>query len=204
MRNLLSLLFCLLSVSVNLHSQNKSGIIVGSGIGFESYSTNTNSKDFKIGIKNKISYNYDVQLGYRFRFEAGNAPTSKIFFDVDPLLKLQAFKTTKEYPTGKGGYNSPSVEAPDINFQFAISPSANYRITNRLFAGVGVEPTWNIVTNGKHFDIPAFCRVGYSFKRVELALTYRQGFLNVLDKDAFDKGRASDLNISLFIPLFTK
>lgn len=101
MRNLLSLLFCLLLVSVNLHSQNKSGIIVGSGIGFESYSTNTNSKDFKIGIKNKISYNYDVQLGYRFRFESGNAPTSKYSLTLTRCLNYRLLKPQKNIQPAK-------------------------------------------------------------------------------------------------------
>lgn len=185
-------------VSITCMAQSQSGLLLGAGIGFESLSPNTSNSEYKKGTQFDCSYNYNVQLGYRFRFQ--NPTHERLFFDIDPLMKLQVMKDRTFYPGSSSDYTSVTAEATDINFQIALSPSINYRLFNRFYAGIGVEPTWNIVTDGKHFDIPAFARVGYSFGKVELALTYRQGFLNVIDDAQYDKGRISDLNIGLFIP----
>lgn len=202
MKKIIMLLVCTLLSIANNYAQNKSGLLIGGGIGFENTSLNPHSNNFIKGIKSEHYNNFNAQIGYRFRLETGNE--NKLFFDIDPMLKAQFLKT-KDVNPNASGYSSPkSVEAHDLNLQFAISPSINYRITDRFFVGASIEPTYNIVTDGKRFDFPVLGKVGYSFNTFELAISYRQGFMNVLDKTNLKKGMTSDLSISLFIPFFSK
>lgn len=196
------MLFSLLTIST-CFSQNQSGIIFGGGLGFETIAQNSQHKDMKNGELFDSSYNYNFQLGYRFRF--GDFPNAKLFFDIDPLIKLQTLKNKTFYLNTNEEYASVMVESHDINFQLAVSPTINYKLFKTLYIGIGIEPTWNIVTEGKAFDFPVVGRIGYSFKgKVELALTYRQGLVNTVNKNLYKKGLLSDLNIGFFIPLHTK
>lgn len=205
MNRFFKVLVLLLVAAAPCFAQSQSGILVGAGLGFESLSRNLNHPDYIVDrVQFHSNYKYNVQLGYRFRFES--AKNDRLFFDVDPLLKLQTFRNTKFYPSLNDDiYRVSHVSAPDVNFQLALSPSVNYKLFKGLYAGIGVEPTWNMVTEGKHFDIPVFGRLGYNINGIiEFAVTYRQGFLNVIDDKAFTKGRTSDLNIGIYIPLWRK
>lgn len=190
-------------VSVHCFSQSQSGLLVLAVILSNPIPAPTNNPEFLEGKQFNSSYNYNLQIGYRFRFE--NPRHDRIFFDVDPLIKLQTFKNVSFSPGTSADYTSVTAEARDINFQLAVSPSVNYLFFKRVYLGMGVEPTWNIVTEGKHFDIPVFGRIGYSLKgKMELAVTYRHGFLNVIDDSKYNKGRISDLSVGIFIPFYIK
>lgn len=201
MKKLLLLLSII--VAIPAFSQNSNGLLLGGGIGFESLSMNVNNSDYLKGKRFYSTYQYNLSLGYRFRIESFNC--NKLFFDIDPLLRLQTLNNETFFPGSNTDYTTVTATAHDINFQLAVSPSANYKLFNGLYVGLGIEPTWNIITNGKHFDIPVFARIGYDINhKIEFAVTYRQGFMNTIDKNVFDKGRTSDLNISVFIPFHIK
>ena len=170
-------------------------------IGFEHTTPNLTYADYQKGMRFSDSYKYNVELGYRFRF--AQFACERLFIDVDPLMRLQTFKSQSFTPGAGSDYNSGPyvVESNKVNFQLAVSPSVNFRLIKGFYVGAGVEPTWNIVTDGKHFDIPVFGRLGYDFGRIGLAATYGQGSLNVIDDKNFDKGRTSSRDFSLFVPV---
>lgn len=194
------LIICFLIVSIHSYSQLRTGILVGGGIGLEqNLSVNKNNTEFLKGVQFKDTYLYNVLLGYRFRFE--NQSHKNLFFDIDPLLKLQTFKSSDFEPGNTNDYTSVTKEAHYLNFQLAVSASANYKIFKELYVGLGIEPTWNIVTDGKPFDIPILGKIGYNFNnKVDISLTYRQGFTNTINDSKYSKGRTSDIYLSIFIP----
>ena len=195
-KKFICLLYALV-LSVNLSAQTKSGLLAGVGMGFEKLSMDEMNADYEKGVRFDDIYNYNLHLGYRFRFE----PSRKLFFDIDPLMKLQALKSWDYYPPIKTNpYASATVIARNVNFQLAVSSTFNLRLTEQFYIGVGVEPTLNIVTDGKPFDIPVLGRVGFDLGKVDVAVTYRQGFMNVVHDQKYKIGRTSDVNVSLFIP----
>ena len=181
-------------------AQVRHGLLFGAGIGFENLKMDTKSADYLNGIRWNDEYDYNLHLGYRFRFE--EAEKGKWFFDVDPLMRLQKLKSYTFYPEEKDKlYSEMSVETNDLNFQIALSVSANYKVFKELYVGAGIEPMANIVTNGKHFDIPVVGKIGYNIgNKIDIALVYRQGFLNTVGKDIYKRGRLSDLGVSIFVP----
>lgn len=193
------LVFCFLLFSCSVFAQTEHGLLIGGGIGFENISINSNNPDFQKGQRFNSTYKYNLFVGYKFRFE--NQRNDQLFFDIDPLLRLQTLENETFFPGSSADYTSVTALAKDINFQLGVASSLNYKLFNSFFAGIGIEPTWNIVTEGKHFDIPILVRIGYQFSRkIELDITYRYGFLNTIDKQLFEKGRMSDVNLSIFIP----
>lgn len=186
------------------YAQTQSGILFGGGLGFENTSLDKSNPTY---IKGKVfsdSYSYSTFLGYRFRFE--NVSNKNLFFDIDPLMKLQVFKSSiipllYQNPP----YSEIIEESHKVNYALAISSSINYRISGGLYIGAGIEPTWNIVTDGKHLDAPVLGRIGYNCHgKVDFALTYKHGFTNVINTDRYTKGRISDLSLSVFIPFKSK
>lgn len=189
-----------ISMSVCSYAQTQSGILFGGGLGFENRTMNKGNSEYLKGTRFKDTYDYSGFLGYRFRFE--NAANKSLFFDIDPLMKLQVFKSI-DYPQSASIFKE--IDSHNINYALAISSSINYLISGGLYIGVGIEPTWNIVTDGKHFDAPVLGRIGYNCHgKVDFALTYKQGFTNVINTDRYTKGRISDLSLSVFIPFKSK
>lgn len=198
----LVMLICFLTVSFHSFAQLRTGLLVGGGMGFENTSINKHAEEYSSGVRFDDDHVCDFLVGYRFRFE--NKIHSKLFFDIDPLLKLQVFQD-RTYYSGTSTHVFVAVEAKDINFQLAASLSANYKIVCGLYAGLGLEPTWNIVTEGKHFDAPVLGRIGYNINnKIDFAVTYRQGFTNTVNTSRYSKGRTSDLWLSIFIPFTCK
>lgn len=198
------LLYCFLALSLNSFSQIRTGLLIGGGIGFEQgISVDKNNTEFLNGTLFSDTYSYNALLGYRFRFE--NRTHNNLFFDVDPVLKLQTFLSSDFVPGDGNIYTSVTKESHFVNFSFAVSSSVNYSIIKGLYAGFGIEPTWNIVTDAKPFDIPIFGRVGYNVNnKIDFAITYKQGFTNVINDNRYSKGNVSDLNLSIFIPFTLK
>lgn len=193
-----------LAISLNSFSQMRTGLLVGGGIGFEhGRSINKNNAEFQAGTVFSDTYSCNALLGYRFRFE--NNRHSNLFFDVDPLFKLQTFKSSDFVPENGSNYTSVTKESHFLNLAFALSSSINYSIINGLYVGLGVETTWNIVTDGKSFDIPIFGRLGYNMNnKIDFAITYKQGFTNVINDNRYNRGNISDINLSVFIPFTSK
>lgn len=188
------------------YSQLRTGLLVGGGLGFErNLSPNLNNplifEEIQNGVKFLSEYQFNLMLGYRFRME--NRRYKKWFYDVDPLINAKVFKSTKEYYTN--GVQGGSVIAHDMNLSFAVFSSINYKLVKGLYAGIGVEPTWYIASEGKAFDIPLLWKIGYNVNnKIDFAINYRLGFTNSVDSKTFQKGQISDLNISVFIPFTLK
>lgn len=133
-----------------------------------------------------------MQLGYRFRFE--DKKHTKWFYDIDPLINVKVFKSKEVVDGGR-------IEGNDANLSLALSSSANYKIVKGLYAGIGLEPTWYVASDGKKFDIPLLWKVGYNINnKIDLSVNYRFGFTNTIDTEKYNKGQVSDCNISIFIP----
>jgi len=205
-RNILLFLLVLTFVSVETFAQVKTGLLIGGGLGFEQgLKINKNYPPIlKKGAYIDDNYQYDGLLGYRIRFE--NKEHQSLFFDVDPLVNLKVYESKDYYPKDEIPYGPPSwIKSHNVNFSFAISSSINYKIISGLYIGAGIEPTWNIITDGKTFDAPILGRIGFNANnKIDFALTYRQGLTNSLNDNRYTKGRVSDINISVFIPFTSK
>lgn len=182
----------------------QTGLLVGGGLGFEhnltpdlSHSDIWQEKEYM--LEYKYEYQFGASLGYRFRIE--NGKNNRLFYDIDLLLDAKVFKNTKSYYLDHE--IASRVTAHDANLAFSLSPSVNYKLIKGLYAGIGIEPTWYMIptTDGKKFDIPLIWKVGYNINnRIDFAINYRLGFINVVDDRIYKKGHISDLNLSIFIP----
>lgn len=191
------LLILFLLVTMSGYAQLRTGLLVGAGMGFDRNVT-PNMKNSSImeqvtkGAKFYEDYKLNLQLGYRFRFE--DKKHTKWFYDIDPLINVKVFKSKEIVDGGR-------IEGNDANLSLALSSSANYKIVKGLYAGIGLEPTWYVASDGKAFDIPLLWKVGYNINnKIDLSVNYRFGFTNTIDTEKYNKGQVSDCNISIFIP----
>ena len=93
------------------------------------------------------------------------------------------------------------VEANDANLSLALSSSVNYKIVKGLYAGLGLEPTWYVASDGKKFDIPLLWKVGYNINnKIDISVNYRLGLYKYDRYREVQEGTNSDCNISVFIP----
>ena len=151
-------------------------------------------------VQYAYDYQYGLSLGYRFRIE--NERNDWLFYDLDAWLNGKVFEWETLYLEEYNGYRVKAI-SHDASLALAISPSVNYKLIQDLYVGFGVEPTWYMVptTDGKKFDIPCVWKLGYDINhKIDIALTYRLGFTNVIDDKFFKKGNTSDISLSIFIP----
>ena len=151
-------------------------------------------------VQYAYDYQYGLSLGYRFRIE--NERNDRLFYDLDAWLNGKVFEWETLYLEEYNGYRVKAI-SHDASLALAISPSVNYKLIQDLYVGFGVEPTWYMVptTDGKKFDIPCVWKLGYDINhKIDIALTYRLGFTNVIDDKFFKKGNTSDISLSIFIP----
>lgn len=151
-------------------------------------------------VQYAYDYQYGVSLGYRFRIE--NERNDQLFYDLDAWLNGKVFEWEILYLEEYNGYRVKAI-SHDASLALAVSPSVNYKLIQDLYVGFGVEPTWYMVptTDGKKFDIPCVWKLGYDInQKIDIALTYRLGFTNVIDDKFFKKGNISDISLSIFIP----
>lgn len=198
MKKCISLLFLL--ISLNASAQLRTGLLVGGGLGFERNVSSyvLDEEETQSLVRYSSDYQFDFQLGYRFRFESQK--NKRLFYDVDILLNAKVFKDVKHYYSAKGE-DTGSVTGHDVNGALALSPSINYTLIKGLYAGMGVEPTFYLASEGKKFDIPLVWKVGYNINnKIDFAINYRLGFSNSMNSQYYKKGQVSDLNISVFVP----
>lgn len=192
------LLFLFLLVAMSSHAQLRTGLLVGGGLGFDrNVAPNMKNPDIieKVAKGTKLfeDYKFNLQLGYRFRIE--DKKHTRWFYDIDPLVNAKVFRS-KDVRSDEG-----RVEANDVNLSLALSSSVNYKIVKGLYAGLGLEPTWYVASDGKKFDIPLLWKVGYNINnKIDISVNYRLGFTNTIDTEKFRRGQISDCNISVFIP----
>ena len=139
-------------------------------------------------VQYAYDYQYGVSLGYRFRIE--NERNDRLFYDLDAWLNGKVFEWETLYLEEYNGYRVKAI-SHDASLALAVSPSVNYKLIQDLYVGFGVEPTWYMVptSEGKKFDIPCVWKQGYDINhKIDIALTYRLGFTNVIDDKFFRKG----------------
>lgn len=191
------LLFLFLLVMMSGHAQLRTGLLIGTGLGFDrnvapNMKTPSVIAEVAKGGAFYEDYKCNLQLGYRFRFE--NRKHSKWFYDIDPLINVKLFKSKEIVDGGR-------IEGNDANLSLALSSSVNYKIVKGLYAGIGLEPTFYVASDGKKFDIPILWKVGYNINnKIDISMNYRLGFTNTIDTKKYRNGQVSDCNISVFIP----
>lgn len=195
-----SLIFVLLSViSLSVSAQGegiRSGVIGGMSLNWYNDKLMP-GKQFSLPDK-MISF----QAGYQFQFDL------KHRLSVDAAL-LYGQKRGKLVPA----YEVAPI--PGYTDQFsrhyiALNGVFNYNLVGGLKIGAGIEPTLYfkdriLVENTikSSFDIPVVVKVAYAFNYFDVALTYKQGTCNATKGIPFIRNsRASDLQLSIFVPIF--
>ena len=141
----------------------------------------------------------NAALGYKFRLEP---KSNRFFYDIDYFLGFKKYDDGYLYKLSE---YMPDVWAPykqkHFSFYTSLNPSANYRINNYFYAGVGLEPTiysGSFAKNG--FDMPFTTKMGVNLKYVELAISYKIGFLSGMKSEYFKSLNLNDLQLQLYIP----
>ena len=191
---ILALIISGMSVNAQL---SQHGLVLNGGTGFIDLTIDKSSPYVK-----EYRYKYGVSAGYRLRFKT---PAPKSFhYDVDVNLGMNALKS-KTYgimipkndeakPTPSNGY----ITTTQPRFFTSIDGTVNYSIIENLSVGLGVEPTYYFRYN--KFDTPIVAKVAYKFKTLELGVTGKYGFMNVLDAEYLKSLKLREIQMYVFIP----
>lgn len=199
MKKYLFLFLFFISTSLSAQQLKSTGVIIGAGGGRIASELSSTNAGLSID-KNRSSLDRSgvFELGYRFRF----APAQKRFFyDVDFLAGYS--KTSSEVnflSDGQTVYSGNLMDQRD--FSIGIGGTFNWTLIKGLNVGVGLQPTvyiWEAAD--KVFDIPVVAKVGYDFGFLELAFSYKQGLTKGYKIFAYENGRLSNWQFSLYIPL---
>lgn len=197
------------------YSQLKSGLTLNFGYdNITNYKPNPNTEfgkivtdeDGKLTVTDKTSFS----LGYKFRLQQKEKP---YFYDFDVNLGVKNWSSkiaeTYIWPDAFGelkAYDQDRYESSNNYCYLSLGASFNYKIWKGLYAGLGLEPTWYFYQSGEKsaidpaIDLPLKGSIGYDFKFIGLAVSYRQGIFNVIDVTSIQKGKISDWQVSLYIP----
>ena len=147
--------------------------------------------------KNRISF----QIGYQFLFPLKNN------FSINTSLLYQsrgvhiAYNRTFEDSVNESKY----LNALSMNI------GINYSIISKIPIGIGLEPTYYFNTDlidnlekNKIFDVPICIKVGYEFRLIEIALSYKHGFNSLYRNSIVSKATTRDIQLSIFIPISFK
>lgn len=197
----LCLIGFLLILTSAVSGQIKSGPIVAVSAGWlekgqifgPSYGTQYGMKD------GKWNSQINFQVGYQFLF---------------PLKNNFAINTSLLYMS-RGvhvAYDNTNENKVDESKRFnAISVNAgiNYYVIGKIPLGIGLEPTYYLNTKitdnlmkNTLFDVPLVLKAGYDFGKLELILSYKQGFKSLYRNHLVGKTTSRDIQLSLFVPLF--
>jgi hypothetical protein len=194
--------------SVFAQMQVKSGLILGAG-NYTLRDVGINKVEDAVQLyRNKV----DIAAGYKFRL----LPAGKRYFiDLDAQLGFRKVKwdyfedymaiVQEHWPDLRPAM--PSRQQADKYYQLSLNPTFNYTLYDGWYAGLGIEPTIYYVGYGnnahKNFftgDIPLTARIGYDFKYIDVAFSYKYGFTDILTSDYFSSGKIRNWQIQVFIP----
>jgi len=158
----------------------------------------------------QFSVKHNYGLGYKFRL----TPTGKRFFtDIDVLAgykQLSYFYIPDfwlNYSDGSVMRPSATFQTKTNYFQFSVNPTFNYKVYDGWYVGAGVEPSIYLVQDPENskknftkFDMPITGRIGYDFKYLDVAVSYKYGLFNVFDPERFTSGKFKGLQLSVFVP----
>ena len=138
----------------------------------------------------KMSFHSGIQTDWSI--------AEKIGLEITPSLGQREFRT-------KDGYGGGTFVSSAILTYVSMQLVPKYKITKKLSAGIGLEPTFYFESSRKErFDIMLPVKVSYSlFSFMDLGLSYKRGLLNLGKDDiSVDYRRHDDLQFSLYFPLF--
>ena len=193
------------SVFVSNSQEINHGLVLGGGLGFINglkYDVNGRIDNIiKEGGDGGFSRKGGIFIGYKLRM---SHPQNAFFYDLDLLVGGRLMKYS--YYLGKSPSPSANQFLPSEQvalYSLSINPSINYRLWRGLYAGAGISPTlyYRRAKDDRWvFDTSITPRLGYTFGKIDVALSYRWGLLNkLLDVDDFSGGRLSSLDAQLFI-----
>ena len=196
------LLIVLIMTILPVFSQQleSTGIIVGAGKGYVSSDLGKKIDGFPFDSKlSSLKRKGLVELGYRFRF----APRKKKFFyDIDILGSYSKTDYTCAVLTGDPMTTYVGTSGYENQLSVGIGGTFSYKIVKGLNVGLGLQPTlyiWDM--SKKVFDIPVVGKIGYDFKFMELAFSYKQGLMNNYKISYFNNCRLSNWQFSIYVPL---
>lgn len=181
------LFICFFSLKAQEH-----GLVVGGSFGkFKEKSTFG-----RILLLEGYKPHYHIGYQYRQYFK------QKYSLDIHALFGSQGSNAVSIYAHNNKKYKIRG-------HYISLGSNINYELLKNFRIGLGTSPTWyvNIKTPLPNkikpsFDIPIIGKLIYSFKYFDVQFTYSQGTCNLMKNEYFKSIKSSDIQLSLFIPLF--
>ena len=214
MKKIILLFFILISTD-STFAKLKSGLLISGGT-FGSISNVASGDDLfvneilSLGGGFSSKYHFNAALGYKFKLESAQAH----FYDIDWFIGMKKFSCDFTYyemtpndPINPYIFKGKSIE----NFYYftSIAFSYNYKFTDKIYLGIGIEPTIYFFENEYEepgriyswkFDVPLSMRIGYNWSFIGVALNYKIGLANPLASMDFRSGNINEFQLQLFIP----
>ncbi len=192
-----------LSVRVcDAQTTKSAGLIVHAGKGFPMYHLPGVSElgiPFDVG-SSYLKHPFSAGIGYRLRLQRNG---SRFFTDVALRAQYNRYQYNVGYLSGTDGVSYVGGNGNCNLLSFSASVGAGYYLYKGLSLSVGLEPTY-YVWDKTFFDLPAFIRLGYDFRSVEVALAYHVGTLRNFHLAPFQGVRLSQWELSLYVPLWRR
>jgi len=194
-----TLLLITVSLFVIKSQEINHGVILGGSLGFISnlqydHSDNINGGSATFSCRGGLFIGYKLRMIYRQK---------PLFYDVDLVAGGRAMEYSRYLISSLLVGNSILPSGQIALYSLSATPSINYRFWKGLYAGFGISPTlyYRRAKDDRWvFDTSITPRLGYTFGKIDVALSYRWGLLNkLLDVDDFSGGRLSSLDAQLFI-----
>jgi len=210
MKKIVILLITLVSVAeLSAQVEFRSGITLGAGQSKLSNITLVPGLDYAELFSTKHNYS----LGYKFRL----APRDKhLFIDIDILTGFRQviYSYIEDYwlkneDVADGMRPVSGFPTKTNYYQLSLNPTLNYKFYDGWYVGVGAEPSLYFaheVSSSKtddefyKIDVPVTGRIGYDFKYIDVAVSYKHGLFNILDPERFNTGKLNYWQLQVFIP----
>ena len=186
------------------HAQTvkSSGFVFGAGKGLPMYHLPVNSE---LGIpfdaeSSYLKHSFSAGIGYQLRLQRDG---SRFFTDVALRAQYNRYQYNVGYLSGTDGVSYVGGNGNCNLLSSSASVGVGYYLYKGINLSVGLEPTYS-VWDQSFFDLPAFIRLGYDFKSVEVALSYRIGTLRNFHLAPFQKVHLSQWELSVYVPLWRR
>lgn len=179
-----------------------SGFVFSAGKGLPMYHLPAGSE---LGIpfdveSSYLKHSFSAGIGYRLSLQRNG---SRFFTDVALGAQYNRYQYNVGYLSGTDGVSYAGGNGNCNLLSFSASVGAGYYLYKGLSLSVGLEPTY-YVWDKTFFDLPAFIRLGYDFKSVEVALAYRVGTLRNFHLAPFQGIHLSQWELSVYVPLWRR
>ena len=161
----------------------------------------------RLRIRNPFRCGKFLSETFIFGRDRISAPLAKerfeIFYGCSFRGAVQPLPIQCRYLSGTDGVSYAGGNGNCNLLSFSASVGAGYYLYKGLSLSVGLEPTY-YVWDKTFFDLPAFIRLGYDFKSVEVALAYRVGTLRNFHLAPFQGIHLSQWELSVYVPLWRR